>query len=454
MSERARLSAWEGLMWRLEQDPFLTSNIVNVSVCDRPLRFASLHRRMHNAVATIPRLRQRIRPSPLALVPPEWVDDVDLDLDRHVCRIVLDPPGDRRTLLDLAARMASTPFDPAHPLWELTAVEGLADGSGALIQKLHHTVADGEGALQLALTFIDFEPDVPDPPAIEIPELHAPAPASVAELGRDLARRQVELPRSVARLASHPARLADTVRSLLAQLGESGPARSPLWTARSTDRTFEVLDLPFPPVRAAAAALGGTVNTALLTVAAAAAGDYHRQLAMPVHALRASMAVSTRVTGEQTNAFTLARFTVPTAEMGIEERFRRIARATASATKAATAASLDRIGQLAAALPTPVVNYLARQQVSAVDFATSNVRSSPVTIHVAGATVEHSYAIGPLGGVAFNLTLQTYADGIDIGLHIDRAAIADPELLRVALGDAFGELLAVNSPPSSPPLTG
>ena len=42
-----------------------------------------------------------------------------------------------------------------------------------------------------------------------------------------------------------------------------------------------------------------------------------------------------------------------------------------------------------------------------IDFATSNVKGSPVPMFVAGAQLIEIYPIGPLGGVAFNLTLMS-----------------------------------------------
>ena len=55
--------------------------------------------------------------------------------------------------------------------------------------------------------------------------------------------------------------------------------------------------MPLEPVKEAANELGGTLNIAFLTAAAAAAGAYHRELGAPVDSLRASMAISTRTQG-------------------------------------------------------------------------------------------------------------------------------------------------------------
>ena len=84
---------------------------------------------------------------------------------------------------------------------------------------------------------------------------------------------------------------------------------------------------------------------------------------------------------------------------------------------------------------------LARQQAQTIDFATSNVRGSPVEVFVAGARLMENYPVGPLAGVAYNLTLLSYDNSLDMGVHIDTAAVTDPELLRRCLEGSFAALL-------------
>ena len=73
-------------------------------------------------------------------------------------------PGTERQLLDLATLITADPFDRTRPLWQFVIVEGLKGNRAALIEKLHHTITDGEGGVQLSLEFLDFERDVPDLP--------------------------------------------------------------------------------------------------------------------------------------------------------------------------------------------------------------------------------------------------------------------------------------------------
>lgn len=458
-----RMSDAEGLMWRLEKDPHLSSTFANVTILDQRPDMDRLRRRMERATRTIPRLRQRVVPAPANLAPPVWDDDPDFDLDLHVRRIALPKPGNVRQLLDLATLIVADPFDRTRPLWQFVVVEGLRGGKAALIEKLHHTITDGERGVQLSLEFLDFERDAPEPPPFDDlddqDDLDDDQPTRDrdvvdAEIVRELLAGGLRIPigvvRQVKELLADPAQLPEagaaasaTLRGIISQLADAEAARSPLWTERSLRRHLEVARVPFAETKQAAKQLGGTLNTAFLTAAAEAASRYHVELGHPVEALRASMAISTRTETSGANAFSLVKLLVPTDEMPIGDRFRAIQDAADQARSHSASAGLDTIATLASALPTSVVTRLARQQGQTVDFATSNVKGSPIPMFVAGAQLLENYPVGPLGGVAFNLTLLSYLGSLDMCLNIDAAAVVEPTLLRRSLEGAFADLVAI-----------
>ena len=71
--------------------------------------------------------------------------------------------------------------DRTRPLWQFTVVDGLRGGKSALIQKVHHTIVDGEGGVQLSLQFLDFERDVEEPPPLDPDIIAAAAAANAAD---------------------------------------------------------------------------------------------------------------------------------------------------------------------------------------------------------------------------------------------------------------------------------
>lgn len=456
MDDRRRMSDAEALMWRLEKDPSLSSTFGTVSILDRAPDFDRLRARLDEAVHHVARLRWRVQPGAEGLGTPVWADDPDFDIDSHVRRIALPKPGSLRQLLDLANLLVLDPFDRTRPLWQFVIIEGLRGGKAAMLTKMHHTITDGEGGVRMSMQYLDLERDATAslagtaPP----PESDTPSPADspidgVRAFLDGCVRMPLSVMKQVRELLADPASIphasaaaVETVRSIVAQLTDSDAARSPLWTERSMRRRVEVARVPFDATKDAAGRLGGTLNTAFITAAADAAARYHAERDAPVDELRASMAISTRHGGDSgaANSFSLARMLVPTGDMPIGERFARISDITSSARAASASASLEHLATLTSALPTSFVTRLARQQAQTVDFATSNVRGAPVPVYIAGAKLLENYAIGPLAGVAFNMTMLSYDGSLDVGINTDAAAVDDPARLAKLVEQAFRRL--------------
>ena len=85
-----------------------------------------------------------------------------------------------RELLELVARVFATPLDRGRALWELWLVEGLDDGSFALIFKTHHALVDGLAGVEVARAVLDAWRGAAAPRAPPA----APAPGGL--LGRTL----------------------------------------------------------------------------------------------------------------------------------------------------------------------------------------------------------------------------------------------------------------------------
>ena len=62
-------------------------------------------------------------------------------------------------------------------------------------------------------------------------------------------------------------------------------------------------------------------------------------------------------------------------------------------------------------------------------------------MYLAGAKLLSNFAVGPLSGVAFNLTLLSYLGRLDMGLNTDSAAVSEPALLRRFIEEAVDDLV-------------
>lgn len=449
-------------MWSVEDDPHLSSTFANITMFDTVPDRARLRRRMWRASRVVAILHRRVVSGLTPLANPTWEDDPDFDLDRHLRYVTLPPGSTDADLRTLAAAITAEPFDRSRPLWEYVVVDGLPDGRAAMVQKMHHTITDGKGGIRLSIEFVDLERDAPEPPSVDdgpppTPGNAAPWSAVVSAL-TDVVRRNTETARwaieeatglardpaqAATTLAALPAEAAATARSVIRQLGVVDSHRSPVWTERSLARALETFDVPLADVKDAATRLGGSVNDLFVAAAAGGAGAYHRRAGHPVDELRMSMPVSTRTDrAAGGNAFTPTRVLVP---LGADpaRRFAEIHdRLTVTKTERAMGltASLAGVVNL---LPRALVVRLARQQVMTVDFATSNVRAAPFDLYIAGARITANYPLGPIAGTAWNLTTMSYRGNLNLGLHVDTAAVADPAALRDDVMDAFDELLAL-----------
>ena len=451
----ARMSEAESLMWRLDKDPYLSSTVGNITVLDRRADYERFKRRLERASRLVPRLRQRVQPTPVSLTPPIWVDDPEFDIDYHVRHVALPKPGSLRQLCDLATLIVSDPFDRTRPLWEFFVVDGLKGGGGAIIQKLHHTVADGEGSIRLSMQFLDLTRDAEEPPMPPEPETSSEPvpPPTTGNTVRDLVTGSMRMPIGISRqfkdLLTDPTQIPAAGR--VAGRHRAGGGQPALG---HRGRTLDGVDqaVAAPPPGDAAGAAGGDEGGGQEAGRHPEHRVHHRvgrggrrvppQGRAPVDWLRASMAISTRTKESGSNAFSLARLLVPTGEMDMAERFALIHEATTTAREASATAGLETVAAVAATLPTSLVTRLARSQAQTVDFATSNVRAADFPCYIAGAQILSNYPIGPLLGVAFNLTLISYCGSLDMGLNVDAAAVEDPGLLRACIGGRLRRVAA------------
>jgi diacylglycerol O-acyltransferase / wax synthase len=449
-----RMSDADALMWGIEKDPLLRSTITAVAVLDRSPDRERFTAKIERASRLIPRLRQRVVASPLVPAPPRWVVEPNFDLQYHLRWVRAPGSGSLRDLLDMAEPIAMQSFDRARPLWEFTVVDGLADGKAALIQKLHHSITDGVGAIKLAMHMLDLErePSAAAEPMPPAPEPEEPGPV---EIMRDALaharRRQFGIARRMGADAlgaiTNPvgsARAAvDLVGSARRVLAPAAHALSPVMTERSMSVRFDVLTAPLTETKAAAKGAGGRLNDAFLAAVLGGLRHYHEAHGVDVEELRTAMPINIR--GEDTedlagNQFVPARFLVPLGPPDPVSRMLAVRELVAAQRAEPALASTDAIAGVLNRLPTMVVTQLFGSMLKGVDFITSNVPGTPVALYVAGARIEANFPFGPRSGAAANVVLLSYIDELHIGVNTDPAAVPDPDVFLACLEEGFEEV--------------
>ncbi len=468
-----RMSSADALMWAVEKDPLLRSTITFVSLLDQTPERDRFVRVMERATRVVPRLRQRVVGHPYSIAPPRWEIDANFDLSYHLRFMrapvptpeqLTDPAGSAtRQALDLAQPIGMQGFDRARPLWEITLVDGLADGKAAIIGKVHHAISDGVGGVKLQMAMLDIERDPADEIDDSAPVPESLMPRSLGEAQRIVdaavfeARRQFGV---LAGLAGAAANTADRFRhdpvgvgtdvvrtgsSMVRLFSLASKPMSPLMTNRSLSVHFDTIAVPVEDMKAAARIVGGKLNDSFLAAVAGGLRKYHVLHGhSEIEMLRMTMPINIRTEASADkagNQFVPARFPLP---IGIDDPVMRM--------NAIRELVADQRAEPALALSEPIANVLHRLPSTAttamfgsmakgIDFVTSNVPGVPFTVYFAGAKVEGQIALGPLGGSAANITLVSYGENLDIGINVDPAAIPDPAVFTACLREGFDEIM-------------
>jgi diacylglycerol O-acyltransferase len=455
-----RMSSTDATMWVIEKDPLLRSTIVGVVLLDRPADREALTRVWERASRAVVRLRQRVVSDPYSVAPPLWQVDPQFDLGYHVRFVKTVGDGTMRDLLDLVGPIGMQSFDRARPLWEVVGVEGLAEGRGALIFKLHHSMTDGIGFVNLATEFFDDQANgweqrqpLPDPPAATIPSASRRFSSGIAhEMGEagDAARKAATaaVVNGVGMLRNPIASLRDvsaTTTSIARVLRPTLEPLSPIMRDRSLGRRFDVLDSSLDELKAAAKSVEGRMNDAFVAATFGGLRRYHLKHDALVDGLRMNMPVNIRGSGDLAvgNHFAPMRFVVPLDIADPAERMRVVHQLVHDVRAEPALGLVGPISAVLYRLGTSVATAAFNSMMRGVDVVTTNVPGTPFDIHFAGSRVESLYAFAPLAGAAMNVALFSYKDRVHVGVCTDSAAVPDPDVLMVCLREGFEEVCAI-----------
>lgn len=447
MDDELRMGAFDAVMFGVEDDPVLRSVIVLVVMLDTEPDVATITRRMDQVSRTVPKLRQKVVGNPISVAPPRWYTDPNFDLSYHLrwYRMPVDGAGDK-AVLHLAEQISEQDFDRARPLWEITLVTGLADGRCAVIAKIHHSITDGVGGMQLAAALFDLSPEV-----TAAPETLADAP--VAE-DRGLADRLREgVAYEVSELAgewrSLAGRLAgaaqDVARNPMGSLFEAqvfassaqrvlAPASEPMsdvLRGRSLSVRFVTAEVPFADLHAASKAMGVTLNDVYVAAVLDAVDQYHIEHGSEPEEIRLHMPVNqrTEADGGGGNRWVPARFPVPLNERDLPRRIRQLVPVLRQAKDEPALELSDAVYRLLTRLPRPLTTVIAGGLMKGTDVVATNVPGPPIPIYLGGAQVTRLIPFAPKGGAAINFALMTYNGTAEVGINCDDAAVDEPRRL-------------------------
>ena len=408
-------------------------------------------------------LRYQLVDIPWKLHHPMWLEDCPVDLDYHLRRVRVPAPGGRRELDQVIGDIASTPLDRRRPLWEFHFAEGMADDRFAMIGKVHHTLADGVASANLLARLMDLKGSEQDGDA----GYATCAPPTNADLLRVAGRDHV------AHIAALPGLMRDAaqgIRRLRRRAKERGdhPDLARIFQTPPTFlnhvvspvRTFATASVSLAEVKETAKRLAVTFNDIVLATAAGGLRElllrYDGRADRP---LIASVPVSTdqspdRITGNEIGGLSVS---LPVHIDDALERVRLTSLATARAKEDYELLGPKLQGQMMEYLPPPLTPALMRWQSKRaahnrlMNVAVSSVPGPRERGHLGGAPVSEIYSIGVLSpGSAFNMTVWSYVDQVDISVLSDDKTFNDVHEATDAMVHGLNEIrLAADLPPLS-----
>jgi len=392
----------------------------------------------HQRLSQIPSVHQKLAMAPLNLGRPFWIEDPAPDIDAHLHRVVLDPPGDDRALAAVVGDIASHPLRRDRPLWELWVIEGRADGSVAVVVKMHHSTIDGVSGATMMGHLLDLEPEPPAPASPPEDRRVEHQPSALELFGRSVAGRLAE-PLELARLVPETAlRVASTLWRLGRQRGDGAPAAAKPFTAPRTlfnatitaRRSVAFTDVALADVKAVKDAFGVTVNDVVTAVVGGALRHYLEDRGeLPDRPLIAAAPVSVHVETAERGGMTKLSVMFSTLATDVKDpvdRLRAISAANARAKEIQQLVGADTFMRWADhfwlnafALGARLYSTLHAADHHRVvhNLILSNVPGPPIPLYMAGARLIGLYPLGPItDGAGLNVTVLSEEDRVGFGI--------------------------------------
>lgn len=360
-------------------------------------------------------------------------DENDIDIDYHVRRSALPPPGRVRDLLELSSLLHGSLLDRHRPLWEGHFVEGLSDGRFALYTKFHHALIDGVSALKLMQRSLSTDPNDTELRAIwNLPRRHRQSPS------RSRWQTITQLAGSVAALGPSTWTLA---RAALLEQQLTLPFAAPrtmLNVRIGGARRVAAQSYSLDRVKSIKQAAGVTVNDVVLAMCAGALRYYLAdQNALPDTPLVAMVPISLRKEDEADSGGNMVGTILCNLGTHVDDPAHRLQIISESMRKNKKVFSeLPRLQALAlsAVMMAPLALAAVPGFVSSApppfNIVISNVPGPTQPMYWRGARLDGNYPLSiALDGQALNITVVNNAGNLDFGLVGCRRSV--PHLQRL-----------------------
>jgi len=453
------LSATDAGVLALEKPPLGRHVIQIVYLFEGPApSLDEVRAALDSGLAQFERFRQCIAEPPLKLGRPAWVPDHDFKLGRHVFHTSVASPGTDAELRALSDELNEQPLDLGRPPWQVWLVDGFADDRFAIIQRIHHSLADGVSTQAFASALFggtETRTTAPSQGGNEQPP--TPAGLLLSSLADDLRTWRAGA-RSAARLLRTPVATATALTSsvgpVMRAFGvvETAPA-TPFNQAIGTRRRTLWLRVPIADLRATSSTFETTMNNVVLAAVAGGLNRYFTRCgiaAAPV--LRTLVPVSVRRSSDRSalgNQLSAIYPRLPIGDMSPAARIAEITGETSRLMRTERPAVL-RAMELTAFMPRPLAAAVHRRLHAGHrlhNLAVSNIPGSRHALNFGGRPLLEilpSSLTMPRHGL--NIAMVSYLGTMFIGVCVDPDLVPDADLLTADLAASFGQLTEYAAP--------
>jgi WS/DGAT/MGAT family acyltransferase len=233
--------------------------------------------------------------------------------------------------------------------------------------------------------------------------------------------------------------------------------KTPFNAAVGPNRALAFASVSLEDVRKVKEHHGVKVNDVVLALSAGALRHYLLSLdALPDEPLISGVPISTRAEGDAALDNQVANTFVSLAT-DVADPVERLAAIHASSStakemaRAVRAREIQSIGEvaspliLATAIRAVYGTQLIARSPMRINTLVSNIPGPPVPLYTIGARVTGIYSSSViLEGMGVNITVLSYVDRIDFGVHVDPDLVPDPWVVAEGIPAALAELLAVS----------
>jgi WS/DGAT/MGAT family acyltransferase len=467
--KRRRLSGEDAGFLYLEQ-PAQPLNVLNLALLSpevgpdgqaRPITLEYLHRHIERRLDALPWLRWCVRPVPLRLHHPVYVDDHDFTLERHLRQVTLPSPGTPEQLRRFCGSLVQRHFDRRHPLWQIILVDGLDDGRQAVITRLHHCLMDGAAALRAyTIIFSDDADQSPQPAPRWLPRRPPGRWRLVVEAVADQAQATRRFPvlvlRFLASAKAHDRRIEES-NVVVPKTPDDTPP-SPFGNAFTRPQVLAYTALPLADLAEIRQGSGVSRNDVVLGVVAGAVREYlAARDALPDRALVTAVPLSIptpeepdRIAGNHILSLSTS---LATDIADPWERLQIISSVAAEAKARMAIVDPELLWEWLDLIPPVVARRAAayqyrfrRKHTTVVDqnLLVSYFRGPEETWHIGTARCDAFYWFGPPNqGVGLNISGWDFAGHFLVGIDAFADALDDADELVDRLHRSLAELVGL-----------